>query len=94
MTHAEAIAERMPDVGSGSRARYAALAAQWTQLRLQLRAEPSEDVQRQFDVLTAKLRKISKDLGLKTADVTGSQVRRVGTIATSPPTQSPGSPAS
>ena len=77
MSHAEALAGRI----SASRAvaaRYAAVGAQWTELRLRLRSGGTEADQRQFDALTDKLRKMSRDLGLITTDRSDAHTTRVG----------------
>jgi hypothetical protein len=59
-------------------ARYGAIGAQWTELRLRLRDGGSEADQRQFDALTDRLRKMSRDLGLNTTDRSDAHITRVG----------------
>ena len=64
--------------GRSAAARYGAIGAQWTELRLRLRDGGSEADRRQFDVLTGKLRKVSLDLGLPTTDLCDPYLTRVG----------------
>lgn len=77
MSHAEALAGRMSSSRSVA-SRYGVIGAQWTELRLRLRSGGSEADQRQFDALSGKLRKMSRDLGLNTTDRSDAHITRVG----------------
>jgi hypothetical protein len=75
VSHAGHLAGRMSASGAVA-ARYGAIGAQWTELRLRLRDGGSEADQRQFDALTDRLRKMSGDLG--TTDRSDAHITRVG----------------
>jgi hypothetical protein len=77
--HAEFLASRCINASDKVAARYGTLGAEWTELRLRLRSGGSESDQRQFDMLSDKLRRLNLNLGFKgVADVTESRVVRVG----------------